>query len=148
MTILNTRVLPAPCATVFAAFADPAALAQWWGPHGFTNRVDGFDFRPGGAWRIVMRGPDGAEFVNEWRFLEIAPPARLACEHLGPMHRFTLTIDLRPAAGGGTELTWRMDLEDSPEHERLRDIIARANDENLERLAALLAGPATGGPRD
>lgn len=145
MTILNTRALPAPCTAVFAAFADPSAVAQWWGPHGFTNRIEAFDFRPGGAWRIIMRGPDGTEYGNDWRFLEIAPPARLVCEHLGPMHRFTLEVDLRPAAGGGTELAWRMNLEESAEHERLRDIIARANDENLERLAAYLAGTARHG---
>jgi uncharacterized protein YndB with AHSA1/START domain len=143
MTILNTRTFPLPSATVFAAFAEADALAQWWGPHGFTNRIEAFDFRPGGEWRIVMRGPDGAEYANDWRFRDIAPPARLVCEHLGPMHAFALAVDLRPAAGGGTKLTWRMDLEDSPEHERLRDLISRANDENLARLAEYLAGPAT-----
>lgn len=57
-------MIAAPRGRVFDAFADPARLAQWWVPAGFTNTVTEFDFRPGGAWRLVMRAPDGAEFAN------------------------------------------------------------------------------------
>src|SRR5262245_45534679 len=34
--IVNRRTIDAPIATVFDAFSDPAKLALWWGPNGFT----------------------------------------------------------------------------------------------------------------
>jgi uncharacterized protein YndB with AHSA1/START domain len=57
--VVFTRVLEAPRSLVFTAWTDRRRLAQWWGPHGFTNPVCALDVRPGGAIRIHMRGPDG-----------------------------------------------------------------------------------------
>ncbi len=75
--IVNRRVLPASRGKVFTAFRDPVRLAQWWGPVGFTNEFHEFDFRPGGAWRFTMRGPDGASYALDKRFEKIAPPERI-----------------------------------------------------------------------
>src|SRR6478735_547240 len=71
--IVNTRRFAASPADCFGVFRDPARLARWWGPAGFTNVVPAFDFRPGGRWRIVMRSPDGKEYPNASEFLEIVP---------------------------------------------------------------------------
>jgi uncharacterized protein YndB with AHSA1/START domain len=71
------RVFKAPRALVFAAFTDPVHLAQWWGPHGFTNPVCEFDARPGGALSIHMRGPDGSIYVTQGVVREIVAPERL-----------------------------------------------------------------------
>jgi uncharacterized protein YndB with AHSA1/START domain len=76
-TIVITRVFDAPRDLVFKAWTDAAHLAQWWGPKGFTNPVCEVDARPGGALRIVMRAPDGAEHAMTGVFREVAPPARL-----------------------------------------------------------------------
>src|ERR1700674_4940207 len=56
------RVFHAPRARLFKAWINPKQMAQWWGPKLFTNPVCQIDARPGGAFRIVMRSPDGAEF--------------------------------------------------------------------------------------
>ena len=58
------RIFDAPPNLVFKAWTDPKQVAQWWGPKGFTNPVCEMDVRPGGALRIVMRAPDGAERVR------------------------------------------------------------------------------------
>ena len=71
------RVLPAPRELVWKMFADPYHLAQWWGPAGFTNPVVELDFREGGRWRHVMRGPDGRDYPADSVFLEIVPPERI-----------------------------------------------------------------------
>ena len=71
----TSRLFPHSPAKVFQAFRDPAVLAEWWGPDGFTNTFHEFDFRDGGAWRFTMHSPDGKDFPNESRFLEIAEPA-------------------------------------------------------------------------
>ncbi len=72
-----TRILDAPRALVFKAWTEAGHLAQWWGPKGFTNPVCEIDLRPGGALRIVMRAPDGAEYPMKGIFREIVPPERL-----------------------------------------------------------------------
>lgn len=136
--IINTRFLAVPPASVFAAHADSAVLARWWGPQGFTNEFHGFDFRPGGAWRFTMRGPDGATYSLDKHFVEIVAPERIVVRHNQEGHGFTLAITLAEKAGG-TEVTWRMRFDDPAEGARLRDFITVANGQNLDRLAAVLA---------
>ena len=67
----------APRALVWQAWTDPAMLAQWFGPRGFTSSVPQLDLRVGGALRIVMHGPDGNDYPMQGVFREVAPPARL-----------------------------------------------------------------------
>jgi uncharacterized protein YndB with AHSA1/START domain len=75
--LVITRVFDAPRELVFGAWTDPKHMAQWWGPKHFTNRVEQMDVRPGGAWRIIMRSPDGAEYPSQGVYREIVPPERL-----------------------------------------------------------------------
>jgi uncharacterized protein YndB with AHSA1/START domain len=75
--VLVTRIIDAPPDLVFKAWIDPGHMAQWWGPRGFTNPVCELDSRPGGAIRIVMRAPDGAEHPMTGIFHEIVAPERL-----------------------------------------------------------------------
>ena len=63
--IVSGRVIDAPRRKVFKAFADPTHLARWWGPKGFRNTFEEFDFRPGGTWRFTMHGPDGVDYQNK-----------------------------------------------------------------------------------
>jgi uncharacterized protein YndB with AHSA1/START domain len=44
------RILRHAPALVFDAFTRPDVLARWWGPSGFTNTFEVFEFRPGGQW--------------------------------------------------------------------------------------------------
>jgi uncharacterized protein YndB with AHSA1/START domain len=71
------RVFDAPRELVFKAWIDPEQLAQWWGPHGFTNPLCEADARPGGAIRIDMKGPDGTVFPMGGTFHEIVEPEKL-----------------------------------------------------------------------
>ena len=72
-----TRVLDAPREMVFRAWTDPAHLARWWGPRGFTSPLCELDVRPGGSIRIDMLGPDGRYFLMGGEYREIVPPERL-----------------------------------------------------------------------
>ena len=138
LEIVTIRLLDAPRKTVFAAFENPEHLARWWGPNGFTNTIKEFDFRPGGAWRLVMLGPDGTEYDNTAEFLEVIKPEKIVYDHLGPMHRFQMTMLFEGASNHKTKLTWRMVFERSPENEKLRQFISDANEQNFDRLAAYL----------
>jgi uncharacterized protein YndB with AHSA1/START domain len=75
--IVISRVYDAPRELVWKVLTDPAHVAQYWGGPGFTNPVCEMDLRPGGAWRHVMRTPDGHEFTFNSVFVEVEPPERL-----------------------------------------------------------------------
>lgn len=73
------RFLPATPARVFAAFTEPRHLMAWWGvtaEHEAT--LAEVDLRVGGAYRLGVRAPTGAEFVVGGVFVEITPPQRLS----------------------------------------------------------------------
>ena len=137
-TVVSERFLPFGPAAVFAAFADPALLARWWGPTGFTNTVQEFDLRPGGGWRITMHAPGGATYPNESEFIEVRSPSRVVFVHLGPMHRYWMIMTFAPE-GAGTHLTWHMQFETAEEVARIGGFIAKANQENFDRLSAVLS---------
>lgn len=112
--------------------SDPARVARWWGPAGFTNTMHKFEFAPGGSWLLTMHGPDGASYPNESRFIRIVADRLFEIEHLDG-HHFLLTIELHPHAGG-TEVKWRQTF-DTVETTADWQFVACANEQNLERLA-------------
>ncbi|MDR3532189.1 MAG: SRPBCC domain-containing protein, partial [Rhodopila sp.] len=75
--IILERIVDAPPALVFQCWTDPKQVARWWGPRGFTNPVCEMDVRIGGAWRIVMRAPDGTDYPCGGVYREIIPGERL-----------------------------------------------------------------------
>jgi uncharacterized protein YndB with AHSA1/START domain len=79
--LIFTRLLDAPRELVFKIWTDPAHLIQWYGPRGFVTSVYQMDVRPGGVWRLTMRGPDGTDYKNRLIFLEVVQPSRLVYKH-------------------------------------------------------------------
>jgi uncharacterized protein YndB with AHSA1/START domain len=79
--LVITRVFDAPRRLVFQVWTDPKHLKQWWGPRGFTVLSCELDLRPGGAWRIRSRAPEGKEHVAQGVFREIVEPERLVFTH-------------------------------------------------------------------
>ena len=133
--IISTRIFEASRDRIFSAFSDPIQLAQWWGPKGFTNTFDEFEFRPGGDWKFTMHGPDGKDYANHTRFIEIVPAERIVYAHVAP--HFQMTIILADA-GTGTHMTWCMQLPTAEMCERFKPICVPANEENFDRLEAAL----------
>ncbi|MGO8987048.1 MAG: SRPBCC family protein [Terriglobales bacterium] len=110
--IVITRIFDAPRALVFQAWTDPQHLSQWFGPTVFTNPVCEVDPRVGGAWRIVMRAPDGSEYPCGGVYLEFAEPERLvftnnSADKEGNPVIDGLTTVLFADEGGKTKLTLR-----------------------------------------
>jgi uncharacterized protein YndB with AHSA1/START domain len=62
-------------------------MARWWGPRGFTNPVCEVDAKPGGALRIVMRAPDGAEYPMKGVFQEVVESERLVFTNIAVDHQ-------------------------------------------------------------
>ena len=81
-----------------------------------------------------MRGPDGKDYPNESRFTRIEADKLLEIEHLSG-HHFRLTIALQPRKDG-TEVKWCQTFDTVEHYQRLAGVVASANEQNLERLAA------------
>lgn len=139
----HSRELPAAPESVFAAIRDPARLARWWGPDGFTNTFHTFEFRAGGPWTFTMHGPDGTDYPNQSEFLEIVPASVVRIKHIS-LPRFELTISLAPSATG-TLVSWVGTFENSAFAEKARTFLEGANEQNLDRLAREVGttGPPT-----
>lgn len=137
-TIRTTRTVKATRDKVFRAWTDPALLAKWWGPNGFTNTIHVFEANPGGAWSLTMHGPDGAAYPNESRFVEVLPNERIVFEHLRPMHPFIAEVEFSDAPNG-THIEWRMIHPNKEEYDKVIGFVPQANEENLDRLEAILS---------
>jgi uncharacterized protein YndB with AHSA1/START domain len=130
---VHSRLIDAPCERVFRAFSDPARLARWWGPNGFSSTFHECELRPGGAWRFVMHGPDGTDYPNESVFREVAA-GRIVIDHLSG-HHFVMTISFT-ARGAKTLVGWRQVFDTVAERQRIAPFVTEANEQNLDRLAA------------
>ena len=139
-TMRTSRTLPGSCNAVYDAFATPDVLASWWGPDGFTNSFEVFEFQVGGRWKFTMRGPDGTNYPNESVFAALEPGAKVVIEHISPP-RFTLTVELTPVAGG-TRIAWEQAFADSKTARAVKHIVEPANEQNLDRLARALGRAA------
>ena len=126
------RLLNATPAAVYAAIANPERLARWWGPDGFTNTFEVFEFVPGGRWVFTMHGPNDVDYSNECVFAELVPHERVVIRHVcAPL--FTLTITLS-VEGDKTRLTWVQDFETAEVLAAVLHVVGPANEQNLNRL--------------
>ncbi len=72
-----TRMIDAPVDLVFRAWTEGEHLMKWYAPDGFDVARAEADAKQGGAYSIVMRGPDGAEYPLWGTFTEFDPPTKL-----------------------------------------------------------------------
>lgn len=137
MKVFETRrIIAATAQNVFNAFRDQSVLAKWWGPAGFSNTFNRFEFKPQGRWSFIMHGPDGSRHPNESTFLEIAEPGRIVIRHISEP-RFTLTVTIEDVEGCA-EITWYQDFENEETARKIAHIAIPANEQNLDRLQALV----------
>lgn len=141
------RRYDAPLAAVWEAWTDPAQVAQWWGPRGFTITHQEREVRPGGIWRFTMHGPDGTDYPNVTRFHEVEPRKRLVYDHgatdeNAPLFRVVATFT---AVGDATELELRMVLPTPEAAATTRAFVKKAGgDSTWDRLAEHLEARGTG----
>ncbi|MGW7265926.1 SRPBCC domain-containing protein [Streptomyces sp. NPDC054842] len=111
------RLIAAPPAAVYAALVRKESLEVWLPPDGMSGRIERWDPRPGGGFRMVLTYLDatdspgkssGATDVVEVEFAELVPPERVVqravFEADDPSYAGTMTMTWRlDAAGTGTE---------------------------------------------
>lgn len=142
-----TRVYDAPVKAVWDAWTDTAQVAKWWGPRGFTITTHSKDLRPGGSWRYTMHGPDGVDWPNVTKYLEVVEGKKLVYDHGGTddkpaLFRVTVTFT---EAGGKTVMEMRMSLATAEAAEETRKVIKKhGGNSTWDRLAEYLEEEQTG----
>lgn len=136
--VRSERIFPVARESLFAAFADPAVLARWWGPRGSVNVFETFDLRPGGWWIFVMRAANGTEYPMRHRFIDVEAPDRVVFEHVQVGHGFQLHLAFDAEDAGRTRLRWCMRFASEAEAARVREFVREANEQNFDRLETVL----------
>jgi len=141
--IRMTRLFNAPRQLVFEAMNKPEHVKRWWGlldEHHSVVTCE-IDFRPGGAWRYVGRGPQGDyAFYGEYR--EINAPERVVFTEIfepfpdavsvvtsllteeGGKTRLTLTAAYPSLEVRDTVLSTGMEQGAAISYDRLEDVVA------------------------
>lgn len=109
--IVITRRFEAPRERVFDALIRPELVRRWLsGPAGWSLVLCRIDARPGGRYRYIWHGPDGAEMGMHGFFREVTVPERIVaretfdygCEAQSGEQRVSMTL---AEDGAGTVLT-------------------------------------------
>jgi len=139
--IAITRLYDAPVQMVWDAWTDPAQVAQWWGPRGFTITTHSKDLRPGGTWIYTMHGPDGTDYPNSTYYYEVEPCKKLVYDHGASEDRpplFRVTV-LFSDLDGKTRMDMSMTHATPEAAEASRQIIKKASGNSTwDRLAEYL----------
>lgn len=102
-TVRLHRVLRTKPERLYRAFTDPAAMAKWLPPNGFTGTVHQMDARVGGSWRMSFSNfSTGQAHSFGGTYLELVPGAKL---------RYTSRFD-DPGLPG--EMTTTVTITDTP----------------------------------
>ena len=152
-TVVATRVFDAPRDLVYRAWIDPEQLAQWFPPKDFTAAACEVDPRPGGVFRVDMKGPDGPPFNGQvfpgrGVFREVVPNERLAFTFAGEGDKVPppiLVTVIFEAQGNKTKLTIQQTAETVADYEALLKLGVREGlAQSFEKLDELLGRRARG----
>lgn len=136
--IFSTRILNAPLAVVYRAFADPLHLTNWWGPEGFTNTIHEFDLRPGGKWILTMHGPEKGNYENASIF-NVVEPLQLVSWKRTSQPLFEMEVRFEEISLTQTRISFTMIFNTVEECEKIRPFATPKNEENFDRLERELA---------
>jgi len=135
--VRTTRVINTSRERVFTAWTNSDQLKRWWGPNGFTNTFRRFELKPEGIWEFTMHGPNGMDFNNTCVFKRIEAPGYLEFDHLKEMHFYKAMVTFTEVPEG-TRIEWIMRFDTAEELAPIKNFIAQANEENMDKLQALI----------
>ena len=136
-TLSTSRNLPYTPKQIYGAFASADLLASWWGPEGFSNTFEIFEFTEGGRWKFIMHGPDGNSYPNQSYFEELVPDSKIVIHHDCPPN-FRLTVQLTPVSAGSL-LSWEQVFDDAETARAVKLRVGPANEQNIDRLTRVLS---------
>lgn len=143
-----TRIYDAPVKTVWDAWVEPEQVAQWWGPRGFTITTHSKDVRTGGHWDYIMHGPDGTDYPNLAKYLEVEKYSRMVYDHGGSRTTpplFRVTVLFTELKGNKTRMEMSMALPTPEAAEETKKFIKKAGGNSTwDRLSEFLEKEKSG----
>lgn len=136
--IVSSRIFNFQRELLFKAWSNPNHLKNWWGPNGFTNTFNEFDFRVGGKWSFVMHGPDKGNYANECEFIKIEEPSLIAWKRYSKPH-FQVVATFEAVEENQTKLVFKMLFETIEECKKIKPFVIDKNEENFDRLETELS---------
>ena len=136
------RIFDAPVKKVWDAWNDPEQVGKWWGPRGFTITTHSKDVRTGGSWSYIMHGPDGVDYPNETKYLEVEKYSKMVYDHGGfkdkpPMFRVTVIFT---EIAGKTKMEMTMAFSTAEDAAQSKIFIKKASGNSTwDRLAEYLS---------
>lgn len=131
--IVSSRIVNASQEIVYRAWSEPYHLKNWWGPAGFTNTFNEFDFRVGGKWSFIMHGPDKGNYPNECEFIKIEKPSLIAWKrHSKPLFQILATFE--KVSNNKTKIVFKMLFNSAEECNKLKPYVVDKNEENFDKL--------------
>lgn len=141
------RIYDAPIKIVWDAWTDPKQVAQWWGPRGFTITTHEKELRSGGFWNYTMHGPDGVDYPNSTKYLEVEKYSKLVYDHGGYADRpplFQVTVFFTEQKGK-TKMDMTMTLPTPEAAREIEKFIKKAGGNSTwDRLAEYLEKSSSG----
>jgi uncharacterized protein YndB with AHSA1/START domain len=131
--IVSSRIINAPINLAFAAWSEPEHLKNWWGPAGFTNTFNEFDFRVGGRWKFVMHGPERGNYPNDCEFIRIEKPNLIAWKRHSKPH-FQVVATFEEVSKESTKIVFKQLFESAEECDKIKRFAVDKNEENFDRL--------------
>jgi uncharacterized protein YndB with AHSA1/START domain len=139
--IVMKRVFDAPRELLFKAYTDPKLFAQWWGPREYSNRIDKFEARRGGEWRVVQSNSSGHEFAFHGVHHDVVAPERIVAtfEFEGvPGHVLMQTATFE-ALGDKTRVVQQAVFQSVADRDgMIASGMQKGSDDSMDRLAELL----------
>ena len=138
-TIFLRRRYPVEAGVLFDAWTQARHLEHWWDPRGRQLALCEIDLRPGGRFRFVHDGGDGAGHAFEGTYVEIKRPERLVFETISPPSVGTLTFE--PTSDSETQLTMTIECGSKAQRDGMVSHgVVEGTADTLENLARYLAG--------
>ncbi|HJS00151.1 MAG TPA: SRPBCC family protein [Flavobacterium sp.] len=131
--IVSTRTFNVSKELLFSAWSNPNHLKNWWGPKGFSNTFNEFDFREGGKWDFIMHSPEKGNYHNEVEFVKIEQPNIIAWKRYSkPLFKVVFTFETLNE--NETKLVFRMVFDTEEECNKIKGFAVDKNEENFDRL--------------
>ena len=135
--IITRRDFNVPVEMLFKGWSQGENLQQWWGPEGFSNTFDEFDFRNGGKWIFTMHGPDGKGYENESVFETVKENELILLHHISKPE-YKAEFNFSATGSNKSSLIWKMVFTEQKAYDALKDIVTEKNEENLNRLETVI----------
>jgi len=139
--IKSSTILDAPRELVFKAYTDPNLLEQWWGPRRYKTKIETFEPRAGGSWRMLNIASDGTEYAFRGVTHDVVAPERICMtfEFEGvPGHVSLETATFEPLGNKTRVVTHTVFQSVMDRDGMVAAGMQEGADESMERLGELL----------